>query len=106
MAAIRRPVRSWPMRLFLVSMFAVPLVSLIALWAYAASIAVPRAIGDHNYTTISKALTGPAVSTLTIDLPVEQAQTYIWLLSNRIAPKAALLAVRKTVDNALPQAEV
>jgi signal transduction histidine kinase len=94
------------MRVFLVSMFAVPLVSLIALWAFAASITVPRAIGDHNYNTISKALTGPAVSTLTIDLPVEQAQTYVWLLSNRIAPKAALLAVRKTVDNALPQAEV
>jgi signal transduction histidine kinase len=106
MAAIQRPVRSRPMRVFLFSMFAVPLVSLIALWVYAASIAVPRAIGDHNYNTISKALTGPAVSTLTIDLPVEQAQTYVWLLSNRTAPKAALLAVRKTVDNALPQAEV
>lgn len=94
------------MRVFLVSMFAVPLVSLIALWAFAANITVPRAIGDHNYTTISKALTGPAVSTLTIDLPVEQAQTYVWLLSNRTAPKAALLSVRKTVDSALPQAEV
>jgi signal transduction histidine kinase len=94
------------MRVFLVSMFAVPLVSLIALWAFAANITVPRAIGDHNYNTISRALTGPAVSTLTIDLPVEQAQTYVWLLSNRTAPKAPLLAVRKTLDNALPQAEV
>src|SRR5262245_33435031 len=106
MAAIRRPARSRPMRVFLVSMFVVPLASLIALWAFAASVTVPRAIGDHNYTTISKALTGPAVSTLTIDLPVEQAQTYVWLLSNQAMPKAPLLAVRKTLDNALPEAEV
>jgi signal transduction histidine kinase len=106
MAAIRRPVRSRPIRLFLISMFAVPLVSLAALWGYAASVAVPRAIGDHNYTTVSKALTGPAVSALTIDLPVEQAQTYVWLLSNRTAPNAPLLAVRKAVDQALPGAEV
>jgi signal transduction histidine kinase len=85
-------------------MFAVPLVSLIALWAFAADNTVPRAISDHNYSAVSKADTGPAVSTLTIDIPVEQAQTYVWLLSNRTAPKAALLAVRKTLDNALPGA--
>ena len=105
MAAIRRPVRSRPIRLFLIGMLAVPLVSLVALWAFAAYNTVPRAISDHNYSTVSKADTGPAVSTLTIDIPVEQAQSYAWLLSNRTAPKAALLAVRKTVDNALPEAE-
>jgi len=31
MAIIRRPIRSWPIRLFLIGMFAVPLVSLIGL---------------------------------------------------------------------------
>ncbi len=42
-------IRSWPIRLFLISMFAVPLVSLIGLWAFAASITVPEAVSDHNY---------------------------------------------------------
>src|SRR5258708_2349904 len=106
MAAIRRPVRSRPIRLFLISMFAVPLVSLVALWAFSASVTVPSAISDHNYDVISTALNGPAVATLTIELPVEQAQTYIWLLSNRASSNASLLASRKTVDQALPGAEV
>jgi signal transduction histidine kinase len=106
MAAIRRPVRSRPIRFFLISMFTVPLVSLLALWAFSASITVPSAISDHNYDVVSTALNGPAVATLTIELPVEQAQTYIWLLSNRASPNASLLATRKTVDKALPGAEV
>ena len=43
MAIIRRPVRSRPIRLFLISMFAVPFVSLIGLWVFAATVTVsPR----------------------------------------------------------------
>ena len=49
MAIIRRPIRSWPIRLFLIGMFAVPLVSLVGLWAFAASVTVPDAVSDHNY---------------------------------------------------------
>ncbi len=106
MAAIRRPVRSRPIRLFLISMFAVPLVSLIGLWVFVASITVPRAISDHNYNIVSTARNGPAVTALTTQLPVERAQTYAWLLSGRTASNASLLATRKTVDQALPGAEV
>jgi signal transduction histidine kinase len=105
MAAIRRPVRSRPIRLFLISMFAVPLVSLVGLWAFAASITVPSAISDHNYNVNSVALTGPAISTLTLDLPAEQQETYIWLLSDRQAPKSSLLATRAAITKALPGAE-
>jgi signal transduction histidine kinase len=86
-------------------MFAVPLLSLVGLWAFAASITVPGAISDHNYNVNSVALTGPNISALTIDLPTEQQQTYLWLLSGRQAPKASLLATRKTVSQVLPGAE-
>src|SRR5579859_2054108 len=89
MAIIRRPVRSRPIRLFLISMFAVPLVSLVALWAFGASVTVPAAISDHNYNEVSTALNGPGVATLTEVLPVEQEQTYLWLLGNRTASNAA-----------------
>ena len=40
--------RSRPIRVFLISMFAVPLVSLVALWGFAASITVSNAISDHE----------------------------------------------------------
>jgi signal transduction histidine kinase len=105
MAVFRRPVRSRPIRLFLVIMFAVPLVSLVGLWAFAASITVPEAISDHNYNATGAAVTGPDVATLTIGLPAEQQETYLWLLSGRQAPKSALLATRKTISEVLPGAE-
>ncbi len=104
MAIIRRPVRSRPIRLFLVGMLVVPLVSLLALWVFAATVTVPPAISDHNYNAVATALEGPGVATLTQDLPLEQQQTYAWLLSDRRAPKTSLLATRAIIDKALPGA--
>ncbi len=105
MAVFRRPIRSRPIRLFLITMFAVPLVSLVGLWAFAASITVPGAISDHNYNASSVAITSSDVATLTVQLPTEQQETYVWLLSGRKAPKAALLATRQAITRALPGAE-
>src|ERR1700746_763697 len=105
MAVTRRPIRSRPIRLFLVIMFAVPLVSLIGLWAFAASITVPEAVSDHNYNVTGAAVTGPDIATLTIGLPAEQQETYLWLLSGRQAPKSALRATRETINKVLPGAE-
>ncbi len=105
MAAIRRPVRSRPIRLFLISMFVVPLISLIALWAFSASITVPNAISDQNYNASSAASTESSVATLTTELPTEQQQSYLWLLSGRKASKTALLGTRAAITQALPDAE-
>src|ERR1700759_2443518 len=99
MAVNQRPVRSRPIRLFLVIMFAVPLLSLIGLWAFAASITVPQAIADHQYNVNSVAVTGPAVGALTNGLPAEQEETYIWLLSGRQAPQTTLAATRGSKTN-------
>jgi signal transduction histidine kinase len=105
MAVTRRPVRSRPVRLFLISMFAVPLLSLVGLWAFATSITVPQAIADHQYYVTSQAVTGPAVGALTNGLPAEQEETYIWLLSGRQASKSALDATRESNTKVLPVAE-
>ena len=105
MAIFRQPIRSRPIRLFLISMFAVPLVSLVGLWAFAASVTVPAAISDHEYNVTITAIAGPNAVTVAEDLPVEQEQTYLWLLSDRNAANASLLATRKTLDQALPGAE-
>jgi signal transduction histidine kinase len=105
MAAIRRPVRSRPIRLFLISMFAVPLVSLVGLWAFSAILTVPGAISDHSFSVYSSTLTSPAVATLTLALPTEQQETYLWLLSGRKSSESSLLATRATISKVLPAAE-
>jgi signal transduction histidine kinase len=100
MAAIRRPVRSRPIRLFLISMFAVPLISLVGLWAFAATITISNAVNDHYYnvgvTIITKGFSG-----LTAGLPEERAASYIWLTSDRKTSDASLLAARKLVDQGI-----
>ena len=101
MAAIRRPVRSRPIRVFLISMFAVPLVSLLALWGFAASITISNAISDHEYN-VSAAAIASGVKGLTIGLPQERVQTYLWLVSGQTMPKASLLAARHLVDQGIP----
>jgi signal transduction histidine kinase len=105
MVAIRRPVRSRPIRLFLISMFAVPLVSLVGLWAFSAILTVPGAISDHSFSVYSSTLTSPTVATLTLALPTEQQETYLWLLSGRRSSESSLLATRATISKVLPVAE-
>jgi signal transduction histidine kinase len=101
MALFRRPVRSRPIRVFLISMFAVPLVSLLALWGYAASITVSNAISDHEYN-VSAAAIASGVKGLTIGLPQERVQTYLWLISDRTSPTTSMLAARHLVDQGIP----
>jgi signal transduction histidine kinase len=101
--AFKRPVRSRPIRVFLISMFAVPLVSLLALWGFAASITVSNAIGDHEYNASAAAIAS-GVRSLTVELPQERAQSYLWLISGRTFGNASLLATRKAVDKGIPLA--
>jgi signal transduction histidine kinase len=98
-----RPVRSRPIRLFLIIMLAVPLVSLVALWAFAASITVRGAISDHTYNTSVTALT-TTIEPLTIELPAEREASYLWLIGGRRSSEASLLATRRLVDEAIPAA--
>jgi signal transduction histidine kinase len=101
MAPFRRPVRSRPIRLFLISMLAVPLVSLLALWGFAASITVRSAISDHEYNVSAAALIS-GVRGLIIGLPQERVQSYLWLVSDRTTPKASMIAARHLVDQEVP----
>ena len=101
MAFFRRPVRSRPIRLFLISMLAVPLVSLVALWGFAASITVSNAISDHEYNVSAAALTS-GVRGLIIGLPQERVQSYLWLTSGRTTSTASMLTARHLVDHEIP----
>ena len=101
MALSRRPVRSRPIRLFLIGMLAVPLVSLLALWGFAASITVRSAISDHDYNVSAAALIS-GVRGLIIGLPQERVRSYLWLTSDRTTPKASVIAARHLVDEEIP----
>ena len=103
MALLRRPARSRPIRLFLISMAAIPLVSLIGLWVFAVSVTVPEAISDHNLN-VSTAAVNTEGRALAVELPTEREQTYLWLLSGRTAAKTSLLATRELVNQAIPPA--
>jgi len=103
MAVLRRPVRSRPIRLFLISMFAIPLVSLVGLWVFAVSVTVPEAVSDHNLN-VSTAAVDTQGKALAVELPMERAETYLWLLSDRRAPETSLVATRELVNKAIPPA--
>ncbi len=101
MAVFRRRVRSRPIRVFLISMFAVPLVSLIALWVFAAGITVRSAISNQNYNSTTRSINA-SIQALSVGLPQERAQSYLWLITGRRSPNATLLATRQLVDKGLP----
>ena len=104
MAVLRRPVRSRPIRLFLISMFAIPLVCLTGLWVFAVSVTVPEADSDHSFN-VSTAAVDTHGRELAVELPTERAETYLWLLSGRRSSEAPLLATRELVTRAIPPAE-
>src|SRR5690242_551126 len=99
--AVKRHVRSRPIRVFLISMFAVPLVSLLALYGFAASITVSNAVSDHQYNVAAKAIAS-GVEGLIVGLPQERVQSYLWLISGGTAPKTSMLDARKKVDQEIP----
>jgi signal transduction histidine kinase len=85
-------------------MFAIPLVSLVGLWAFVASITVRSAISDHEYK-VSVAALNISARGLSAGLPAEREETYLWLTSGRRSSEAALLATRTLVDKAIPADE-
>ena len=100
--AVKRPVRSRPIRVFLISMVAVPLVSLLALCGFAASITISNAISDHEYNVSAAALTS-GVRGLIIGLPQERVQSYLWLISGgTTAQDVPAREARKQVDQGIP----
>ncbi|HEX3924783.1 MAG TPA: nitrate- and nitrite sensing domain-containing protein [Streptosporangiaceae bacterium] len=85
-------------------MFAVPLMSLLALWGFVASTTVGAAVQDHDFNTTTRATNG-GIALLVAALPQERQETFVWLLNGRQSGDASMLAARKLVDKAIPMAE-
>jgi signal transduction histidine kinase len=87
---IRRK-RQRSIRVLLSAIFIVPLASLIGLWAFAASVAVPSAVREHNFNTENN-LYGGAAQGLGEQLGQERLVAYEYLSSGRHMPEQAFLA--------------
>src|SRR6266566_2882924 len=100
MASGARPVRRRSIRALLAPLFVVPLVSLLALWGFAASVTALNAIREHNYTSENK-LYGTQAQTLGLRLAEERSQVFVWLSSGRRSPIGPLIVQRRATDAAV-----
>ena len=95
-----RPRRTRSIRVRLSVLLVVPLVSLVALWGYAASVSLGKAVSEQNAQTVDTQ-TGAASQQLLAQLALERADTYVWLSTDRRAPRSQLDATRTATDAAL-----
>jgi signal transduction histidine kinase len=99
-ASHARRARPRSIRTTLISLMVIPLISLIALWAYAATSSIGGAFAQRAYDTENSATGGPD-STLLDALIQERTLTYIWMSSGRRASPAAMDKQRRLTTAAL-----
>jgi signal transduction histidine kinase len=92
-------IRTRSARRTLVSLLLIPLVSLTALWGFAASITLANVIRDDHYNTIDNTI-APSVIGLEETLAAERGLTFAWLNDSRRSPqlRTQLLAARPATD--------
>lgn len=95
-----RRTRPRSIRSTLTSLMVIPLVSLIALWAYAATSTVGGAVAQRAYDTENRDTGGPGQALL-VQLVQERTQTFVWLSTGRRTSPAALDAQRARTGAAI-----
>ena len=83
----------------LVGLLLVPVLALVGLWAFAASITLGNVIRYQHYTTLAHT-TSASIGALTGDLAAERSLTLAWVGSGRRIPQTSLLAARHATDTA------
>ena len=78
----------------------IPLLSLVALWAYAATSTVGGAFAKRNADTLNHDLQGP-LSNLTVQVDTERALTYAWQSAHGRLPRTSMVAQRALTDRAI-----
>jgi hypothetical protein len=92
--------RQRSIRAMLAPLFVVPLISLLALWGFAASVTLLNALREHNFTRENH-LYGEQAQLLGLQLATERLQVYVWLSSPHQTPFASLIAQRQETDDAV-----
>jgi signal transduction histidine kinase len=94
MAVRTRPRRTRSARFTLAALLVIPLISLVALWAFAASLTIGPALTERTNTQLIHQGNQVSVGLLEA-VSLEREQSYIWLTTGRRGPQAPLLADRK-----------
>jgi signal transduction histidine kinase len=89
--------RTRPVRLTLFGLLVVPFVSMVALWGVAVGGTLGNAVTEHEYNAVTRTISAPTQA-LSAQLSQEQAQTFVWLSTGRLAPVAPLAATRRRTD--------
>ena len=95
-----RPGRQRPIRSTLTVLFLIPLISLIALWGYAATGTIGSVIGKRNSDTVNQDVGGPAQALL-VQLAQERADTFAWQNAHGRMPRTGLDTQRAHTDAAV-----
>lgn len=95
-----KPARTRSIRTTLAGLLVVPLVALVALWVFLASITLGNALSERNYNRLG---TSAARSTQTLLTAVEQERsaTFLWLSSPQRPPVSQLVPSRRADDAAI-----
>ena len=100
MATPQRPARRRSIRAMLIPLFVVPLVSLLALWGFAASVTLLNALREHAFTTENQRYGGQA-QLLGLQLAQERSAVFVWLSSRHHEPASALTKQTAMTDGAI-----
>jgi signal transduction histidine kinase len=99
-ASHARQARPRSIRFTLTSLMVIPLISLIALWTYAATSTVGGAFAQRAYDTENKDTGGPGQALL-VQLVQERTLTYVWLSTGHRASPTAVDKQRLLTDAAI-----
>jgi signal transduction histidine kinase len=97
------PARTRSIGTTLLALLLIPLLALVGLWAFVASVTLGNRIRFAHYDTETNK-TSASFTTLTAATFQERALTLSWLASGRRTSEASLLAVRHVVDTSGAQA--
>jgi signal transduction histidine kinase len=92
--------RTRPIRLTLSGLFVIPLVSLVALWGFAATVTFRDAVAKRDGVTENRTIGGPS-QVLLSELVQERLQSVVWLGSGRRIGGAQLAAQHGRTDTAV-----
>src|SRR6266566_5025961 len=95
-----RRTRTRPVRLALAIMLAVPLMSLMALWAFAAITTLATALQQARTENVNGNV-DPAATDLLNSLDTERAQSFVWLSAAGQIPRAQMANARATTSFAV-----
>ena len=81
-------------------MLVIPLISLVALWAYAASSTVGGALAKRSADTVNSTI-GGLLQGLVQQLDTERSDTFVWQSARGLLPRTTMDAQRAATDKAV-----